>query len=150
MVAPVLIKILCSDITGSGHTEKEAERCVEGRTQFALAFPTLQIFVIISDSLMILPCVWFYLCFIRPTSYQNVQNISAKFLTLGVYGKSQKSIIDQSAYKSKRSYTLKCFRKSWDFGGGGANPIPTFLKGGVFFWVEFEPRPPPSPLKIPS
>ena len=57
VVAPVLIKILCSDITGPGHTEKEAERCVEGRTQFALAFPTLQIFVIFSGSLMILPCL---------------------------------------------------------------------------------------------
>ena len=57
VVAPVLIKILCSDIIGTVHTEEEAERCVEGRTQFALAFPTVQIFVIISGSLMILPCL---------------------------------------------------------------------------------------------
>ena len=96
VVAPVLIKILCSDIIGPIHTEKEAERCVEGRTQFALAFPTVQIFVIISGSLMILPCLWFHLWFIQPTSYKKVQKI-LQFHTVRVYGKSQKSIMDQSA-----------------------------------------------------
>ena len=92
--APVLIKILCSDIIGPIHTEKEAERCVEGRTQFALAFPTVQIFVIISGSLMILPCLWFHLWFIQPTSYKKVQKI-LQFHTVRVYGKSQKSIRDE-------------------------------------------------------